>query len=172
MSCVVEILLHCGPQHRTLLCVVAHNAEKCSTFLSTTVRQLFLRVVGNDGKNCSNFSSCVFFHVVVHNTYNFFALLTTAGKMIDVVAYTGENGQIQISPRIRIHMQIYTRISIRGQGWCISRRKLRWKLLRSVPLSCLFSSKMYFTTILQIERFSNYGQRNKHCTAPRHRLFT
>jgi hypothetical protein len=98
MSCVVEILLHCGPQHRTLLCVVAH------------------RVVGNDEKNCSNFSSCVFFHVVVHNTYNFFALLTTAGKMIDVVAYTGDNGQIRISPRIRIHMQIYTRISIRGLG--------------------------------------------------------
>jgi hypothetical protein len=31
-----------------------------------------------------------------------------------------QRGKIWISPRIRNHMRIYTRVSIRGLGWCVS----------------------------------------------------
>jgi hypothetical protein len=77
----------------------AYNPEHFSALLLTTQKNVphcflqhrsFFRVVGNNMEKCSNFSSCVFFHVVAHNADYFPVLWTTAPNIICVVAYNVE----------------------------------------------------------------------------------
>ncbi len=109
--------------------VVVHKAEHFFALLPTTWKnvprcclqcQQFFRVVGNHAENCSNFSSCVFFHVVVHNVDNFFALWTTAwkndqrcylhcGKMVGIIGNNAEkwsnpNSSTNLKPFANLHL--------------------------------------------------------------------
>ncbi len=135
-------------------CIVAYNAEHFSALLPTTQknvprcclqRKSLFRIVGNNAEKCSNFSWCVFFRVVADNADYFPRCRPQHGKIIWVVAYnvekwlvllavTQKNVWIRLSPRIRNHIRIYTRVSIRGLGWCVSWRKVEVKNLVGLSL--------------------------------------
>jgi hypothetical protein len=74
----VAYLPHCCPQRRTFFRVVAHNAEKCSTLLPTTV--IIFPHCRQQRRKCSNSGSCMFICAVAHNAGYFSALWTTVRK--------------------------------------------------------------------------------------------
>jgi hypothetical protein len=115
--------------------IVAYNAEHFSALLPTMqknvplcclLRRSFFHIVGNNAEKCSNFSSCVFFRVVAHNALFFCAvdhsmeilsaLLPNVEKLSALLATMQKNVRIKLSPRIRNHVRIYIRVSIRGLG--------------------------------------------------------
>ncbi len=154
----MAILPRCCPRRWMFFCVVAHYEEKCSTLLPTT--PIIFLVVGNNAENCSNLISIMFFRVVARNADTFCTLWTIVwkndlrcclhcGKMA-----TQKNGRIQISPRIRNHMRIYTRISIRWLGWCASWRKVKMK---KMSWGCPFSGGWKFVlSIGEINSLSSF----------------
>ncbi len=130
-------------------CVVAYNAEHLSALLPTTQKnvprcclqhQSFFRVVGNNAESAP-ISVYVCFSALLPTTQIIFPRCRPQhGKIICVVAYnvekwsallatTQKNVWIWLSPRIRNHIRIYTRVSIRGLSWCVSWRKVEVKNL-------------------------------------------
>ncbi len=139
---------------RQFFSVVVYNAAHFSALSPTTQKNVprcclqcrsFFCVVGNNAEKCSNFSSCVFFRVVAHNTNNFSALRQQHRKIIYVGAYNMEKWSalltttrkhvlIRLSPRVWNQMRIETRVSIMGLGWCVSWRKVVVKNLVGLSL--------------------------------------
>jgi hypothetical protein len=111
-----------------IFCVVTHNTEKFSTLLPTTA--IILLHCRQQREKVFKFQfMCVcprcclqrrlFFRVVDHSTENLSALLPTTWKKVSVVGINAEKVRIWLSPRIRNYTRIYTRVSIRGLGWCV-----------------------------------------------------
>ncbi len=114
-----KIFQRCCPQRRKMIGVVAYNVQKysnlrCFSALLPTTPIIFLHCAPQRGKIIS---------VVAYTAEKLLALFPTMWK----------NVWIWISPQIRNHMQIYTRVSIRGLGWCVSWTKVEVKISWNCP---------------------------------------
>ncbi len=79
----------------------------------------------------------LFFRVVDHSMEKLSALLPTTQKNI----------RIRLSPQIQNHIRIYTRMSIRGLGWCVSWRKVEVKISWDCPFKKCLRTKSFWIFI-------------------------